>query len=130
MTEARVPHTREDERFFNDRGFGLRMGFGKKPALLVIGFVNALTDASTMLGSKLDRQLQEANRPIDAAHERGVPVFFSTVSSDEEELRDAGIGALKHKGTRLLVAGISAVAHDVLAFFAAERSWHATAKET
>jgi nicotinamidase-related amidase len=112
MTEGQVADTHEDEQFFKDRGFGMRMGFGKKPALLVIDFVNAFTDASTMLGSNLDSQLGEANRLIDAAHAGGVPVFFSTVSYDEEELRDSGIWAMKHKGTRLLVAGTPAVALD------------------
>jgi nicotinamidase-related amidase len=88
------------------------MGFGEKPALLVIDFINAFTDASTMLGSNLDAQIVEANRLIDAAHKQGLPVLFSTVSYDEEELKDSGIWAMKHKGTRLLVAGTHAVALD------------------
>jgi maleamate amidohydrolase len=107
-----APHAHEDEQFFKDRGFGLRMGFGQRPAVLVIDFVNAFTDASTMLGSNLDSQVYEANRLVDAAHEQALPVLFSTVSYDEEELRDAGIWAMKHKGTRLLVAGTPAVALD------------------
>lgn len=112
MREARVSVAHEDDQFFKERGFGLRMGFGRKPALLVIDLVNAFTDPATMLGSNLDAQVAEANRLIDAAHERAVPVFFSTVSYDEEELRDAGIWAMKHTGTKLLVAGTPAVALD------------------
>ena len=104
------PH--EDDQFFKDKGFGLRMGFGQRPALLVIDFVNAFTDPSTMLGSDLSAQIEAANRLVDAAHKRNLPVIFSTVSYDEEELHDSGIWAMKHKGTRLLVAGSAAVAID------------------
>jgi nicotinamidase-related amidase len=111
-TQTDTEDAHQDAEFFKERGFGLRMGFGQRPALLVIDFVNAFTDASTMLGSNLDSQIHEANRLIDAAHERELPVLFSTVSYDEEELRDSGIWALKHKGTRLLVAGTPAVAID------------------
>jgi maleamate amidohydrolase len=104
------PH--EDDQFFKDKGFGLRMGFGQRPALLVIDLINAFTDPSTMLGSDLGAQIEAANRLIDAAHKRNLPVIFSTVSYDEEELHDSGIWAMKHKGTRLLVAGSAAVAID------------------
>lgn len=104
------PH--EDDQFFKDKGFGLRMGFGQRPALLVIDFVNAFTDPSTMLGSDLNTQIEAANRLIDSAHKHNFPVIFSTVSYDEEELYDSGIWAMKHKGTRLLIAGSAAVAID------------------
>jgi maleamate amidohydrolase len=110
--EIQVTQTHDDEQFFKERGFGLNMGFGRRPTLLVIDFVNAFTDPTTMLGSNLDDQIAVANRLIDASHTRDVPVIFSTVSYDEEELRDAGIWAMKHKGTRLLVAGTPAVALD------------------
>jgi maleamate amidohydrolase len=84
----------------------------QKPALIVIDFINAFTDASTMLGSNLDEQVQQANRLIDAAHGRSVPVLFSTVIYEEADLRDSGIWAMKHKGTRLLRAGTEMVKID------------------
>lgn len=90
----------------------MRMGFGQKPALIAIDLINAFTDASTMLGSDLDGQLEQANRLIDAAHARAVPVLFSTVIYDEADLRDSGIWAMKHRGTRLLRAGTDMVKLD------------------
>jgi nicotinamidase-related amidase len=101
-----------EEQFFAERGFGMKMGFGQKPALIVIDFINAFTDATTMLGSNLDKELEQANRLIDAAHARRVPVLFSTVIYEEADLRDSGIWAMKHKGTRLLRAGTNMVLVD------------------
>ena len=32
----------KDEQFFRERGFGLKIGFGERPALIVIDMINAL----------------------------------------------------------------------------------------
>jgi maleamate amidohydrolase len=101
-----------EEQFFKERGFGMKMGFGKKPLLIVIDYVNAFTDSTTMLGSNLDREVEHTNRLIDAAHGRGIPVIFSTVVYEEDDLRDSGIWAMKHKGTRLLRTGTPMVELD------------------
>ncbi len=93
-----------DEEFFKARGFGQKIGFGQRPALLVIDLVKAFTDAARPLGADLDVQIAASNRLIDAAHQRGVPVIFSTVSYDDPKLGDAGIWALKQKGTASLLA--------------------------
>jgi maleamate amidohydrolase len=93
-----------DETFFKERGFGLKMGFGERPALLIIDMVKAFTDAKRMLGANLDAQV-EATKPLLAvAHERELPVFFSTVRYDDADLRDAGIWCLKQKGCVTLAA--------------------------
>lgn len=104
--------SQEEQRFFAERGFGMKMGFGERPALLVIDLINAFTDQSTMLGSNLDTQVAEANRLIDAAHGRSVPVLFSTVIYEQADLGDSGIWSMKHKGTRLLRAGSDMVKLD------------------
>jgi maleamate amidohydrolase len=109
--------TKEEEQFFAERGFGMKMGFGKRPALLVIDFIKAFTDPSTMLGSNLDVQLEHANRLIDVAHGRGQPVLFSTVIYEQVDLGDSGIWAKKHKGTALLRAGTEMVKLDTRVHF-------------
>lgn len=100
MTDTR----QSDEDFFRARGFGQRIGFGERPALLVIDLVKAFTDAERPLGANLDTQVELSNQLIDAAHDRGVPVLFSTVKYDDPNLGDAGIWALKQKGTASLLA--------------------------
>jgi len=93
-----------DEDFFKERGFGLKMGFGQKPALLVVDLIRAFTDASRPLGANLDRQIEATRKLLSVAHERGVPVLFSTVRYDEADMGDAGIWRLKQKGAADLVA--------------------------
>ena len=102
----------EDAAFFRQRGFGLRIGFGERPALLVIDMVKAFTDASMMLGANLDAELAAINPLLGIAHERGIPVIFSTVIYHDADLRDAGIWALKQKGVVTLKAGTDGVEID------------------
>jgi maleamate amidohydrolase len=98
------PTQQSDEEFFKARGFGLKMGFGQRPAVLVIDLVKAFTDANRPLGANLDAQIAATQTLLDVAHERDIPVFFSTVRYDEADLRDAGIWTLKQKGTIDLAA--------------------------
>lgn len=102
----------DDEKFFAQRGFGLKIGFGERPALIVIDMIKAFTNPEMMLGANLDAQI-EATRPLlDVAHERGVPVVFSTVMYDDADFKDAGIWALKQKGVVTLKSGTDAVTVD------------------
>lgn len=93
-----------DEEFFRQRGFGVRIGFGKRPALLVVDIIKAFTDPERMLGADLDAQIEATNALLDAAHAQDVPVIYSTVSYDDSSLDDAGVWALKQKGAATLVA--------------------------
>jgi nicotinamidase-related amidase len=102
----------KDEEFFRQRGFGLKIGFGERPALIVIDMINAFTDANMPLGANLDTQIEAIKPLIDVAHERKVPVIFSTVMYSEEDFKDAGIWALKQKGTTSLKAGTDAINVD------------------
>jgi maleamate amidohydrolase len=94
-----MPISQSDEDFFKERGFGLKMGFGERPAVIVIDMVKAFTDPKRMLGADLDKQIEATKPLLEAAHDRSFPVLFSTVRYDEVELRDAGIWALKMKGS-------------------------------
>lgn len=102
----------DDEKLFRERGFGARIGFGERPALIVIDMIRGFSDPAMPLGANLDSQV-EAHRPLlDAAHERDIPVIFSTVIYHDAELRDAGHWAVKMKGTTTLRAGTPAVEVD------------------
>ena len=47
-----------------------------------------------------------AQKPLlDVAHERNIPVIFSTVIYNDHDLKDAGLWAIKMKGTLTLKAG-------------------------
>ena len=102
----------QEQEFFRQRGFGLRIGFGKRPALLVIDMIKAFTDPSMMLGADLDAQIEATRQLLQAARDTSIPVIFSTVAYDEPQQKDAGIWALKQRGTATLVAGSDGVRVD------------------
>ena len=102
----------QEHEFFRQRGFGLRIGFGKRPALLVIDMINAFTDPSMMLGADLDGPIEATRQMLQVAHDNAVPVIFSTVSYSEPGQKDAGIWALKQKGAITLVTGSHGVQID------------------
>ena len=105
-------HDAEQASFFRDRGFGRPMGFGERPAVLVIDIMKAFTDAHLPLGSNLDRQIAETNRILDVAHEIGAPVFFSLVAYDEPDCADAGLWGAKMTGLAGLTVDSPIVALD------------------
>ncbi len=87
-----------DAELFAERGFGMRIGYGSRPALLVVDILKAFTDPDAMLGANLDDQVEAIKPLIAIAHERDVPVIFSTVIYEDHDLKDAGIWAMKQKG--------------------------------
>jgi nicotinamidase-related amidase len=64
------------------------------------------------LGAKLDDEIEAQKPLLDIAHQRDIPVIFSTVMYEEIDIKDAGIWALKQKGARSLIAGSEAVKVD------------------
>lgn len=104
--------TASDEEFFRQRGFGLRIGFGKRPAVLVIDILRGFTDPAMPLGANLDPQVEAIRSLLAAARQRKLPILFSTVSYTDDDLKDAGIWALKQKGVATLRAGSAAVELD------------------
>jgi maleamate amidohydrolase len=108
----RVTSGKDDEEFFRQRGFGITIGFGERPALILIDMIKGFTDAAMPLGANLDNQIEAQKPLLDVAHERNIPVIFSTVAYEEEDIKDAGIWALKQRGARTLTAGSEAVKVD------------------
>ncbi len=81
------------------RGFTpLKMGFGERPALIVIDMIKAFTDPSLPLGSNLDNQIGAIARLMTAAHQRKVPVIMATIAYEDADLKSLTVWSLKHKG--------------------------------
>lgn len=104
--------TSAEQAFFAQRGFGLTIGFGRRPAVLVIDMIQAFTDPQAMLGAPLSAQIEATQALLASARARGLPIFFSTVSYDDGDFKDAGIWALKQKGVMTLRAGTPGVELD------------------
>ncbi|PLS16851.1 carbamoylsarcosine amidase [Bacillus sp. M6-12] len=91
----------EEEQFLKERGFGLTIGFGVRPAILVIDMVNAFTDYKNpemLLAANLDKQIVEIKQILDVARRKQIPIIFTTVAYDDGDLKDAGVWARKQKG--------------------------------
>lgn len=101
-----------DEEFFKERGFGIRLGYGARPALIIIDMINAFTDKDMPLGAPLEDQIDAITPLLETAHARELPVFFSTVAYEYDDLRDAGIWGMKMKGSVTLRAGTPSVEVD------------------
>ena len=95
----------QDAEFFAERGFGLTMGFGSRPALVVVDLIKGFTNPDMPLGSDLQAELQWTNHLIDLCRDNGCPILFTTVSYDHADLADAGIWALKQRGAQTLRTG-------------------------
>ena len=86
------------------RGFGGRMGFGERPAVLVVDLIRGFTDERCPLASNLDAQVANTRRILEAARAAGAPVILSTVSYDAG-LEEAGRWQLKVPNNEWLVEG-------------------------
>lgn len=95
-----------------ERGFGHQIGFGKKPAIIVIDVQRAFTDPSMPLGSNCKKQISQINILLDIAYTKAIPVIFTVVQYEEKENRDAGIWAAKIKGVSSLKRGTPGVDLD------------------
>jgi maleamate amidohydrolase len=87
-----------DAGFFTQRGFGGRLGFGERPAVLVIDLSNGFTDPGQPLGSDLTPQIEATNVLTRIARDKAVPVLFSTVRYEAAGVRDAGLWSRKMRG--------------------------------
>ena len=65
------------------RAFGKRIGFGTKPALIMIDFVQAYFDKSCALYAGVEDALTAALRLQASARENGVPVIYTNVVYDK-----------------------------------------------
>lgn len=75
----------EVEKFYRSKGWGLRMGFGKRPAIVAIDLCKAWLDSSNPLGSTgLDKVVENSVKILDVGRASGVPIFFTAMSFDAE----------------------------------------------
>lgn len=102
----------DDAQLYRERGFGGSVGFGRRPALLVIDLVNGFTDPTSPLGSDLDAVVAATRRLVDACRTRELPIVFTTVAFDEARSQAAAVFMAKVPSLRTLVAGSHAVQVD------------------
>ena len=89
---------------YERKGFSSRSGYGTRPALLVVDFINGFTDPGTGLGGDYDAELSVTAKLLEEFRARALPVFFTTVAY-EPHLRDGGHFVAKVPALSILVKG-------------------------
>ena len=100
-----------DEQMYQQRGFANRVGFGVKPALLIIDFINAFTDESCPLGSNLDEEIAATAKLLAEFRAKKLPVHFTTTAY-EEGFASGGVFIKKVPSLKLLKLGSPLVEID------------------
>lgn len=65
-----------------ERGWAGRVGFGERPALIVIDLALYWTQPENQIGTNADSVVEATSRVLDASRAAGIPVFFSTFAYD------------------------------------------------
>lgn len=86
------------------KAYGNRAGFGKKPALILIDFVQAYFDPNCELYAGVEDTLQSALRVREAAHSAKIPVALTNVVYDQGGL-NGGRFFEKARPLRNFIAG-------------------------
>jgi len=94
-----------------ERGWGASVGFGQRPALMVIDLSRAFTDPSADLGSDCSQTIEGANVLLRAFRAAGLPIFFSTIAYNDP-LTESGIWLKKIRGLTGLAIGSPLVEQD------------------
>lgn len=85
--------------------FDGRLGFGKRPALLIVDFINAyVTDSSPLFAPDVVSAIEETIPLLSLAREKQIPVLFTKVLYNKN-FRDGGIFIQKVPVLKTLVEG-------------------------
>ncbi len=77
-----LKHMAELHQRYLARNWGNRVGFGKRPALIVIDLAKYWTRPEHQIGSNLEPVIESACEVLKAARAAGLPIFFTTFNFD------------------------------------------------
>ena len=101
-------HTRRD---YERKGFAVHAGYGAKPVLLLVDFINGFTDPATPLGGDLTSQIAVSKELMAAFRANGLPVVYTTIAY-KPDLSDAGMWIKKIPSLEILTKGSPMVEID------------------
>lgn len=104
-----------DTNVYRQQGFGQPIGRGKRPALLVVDFVNGFLDPSIFGGGNIADAAQRTIPLLKSARGKGLPIVFTRIVYAEDG-SDAGVWC--EKAPRLKTLTESAAASQVVDFLA------------
>ena len=108
-----MAQTEDKHAIYEHAQLGHRLGFGKKPALIVVDFQLGFTvPEQSPLAGNLDAEVAATNELIAAARKKDIPVIFTVVGYDPHRQDDAGLWPEKAPSLRMLTLGSDLVKLD------------------
>ncbi|MEX0923750.1 MAG: isochorismatase family protein [Rhodovibrionaceae bacterium] len=89
----------DDLRIFDRQGFGGELGFGERPALLIVDFVNGFNDPEIFGGGNIPQAIASTKPLLDLFREKKLPVVFTRIVYAED---GSNAGMFARKAPRLL----------------------------
>ena len=87
-----------EPEIYERQGYGGSVGFGDRPALLIVDFVNGFIDPQQFGGGNIAAAAEKTGELLDAARNAGIPVIFTRVVYAED---GSDVGMFCRKATRL-----------------------------
>ena len=103
-----LPQTQTE---YERKGLGGRVGWGERPALVVVDFAKAFTDPQVSIGTDYSSELSATAQLLQAFRAGGFPVVYMTVAY-RDDLSDAGTFIKKVPSLSVLVQGSELVEID------------------
>ena len=94
----------EAQAIYEKAGITGKVGFGRKAAVAVVDLSFGFTDPECTLGADLTQVVMQNRRLLEAAREKDLPVFFTTVAY-RGDMSDAGVWAEKFPSLDTLKEG-------------------------
>lgn len=108
-----MTQTEDKNAIYEHAQLGHKLGFGKKPALIVVDFQLGFTvPEQSPLAGNLDAEVAATNELIAAARRKDIPVIFTVVGYDPHRQDDAGLWPEKAPSLRMLTIGSDLVKLD------------------
>ncbi|MEM8844450.1 MAG: isochorismatase family protein [Pseudomonadota bacterium] len=76
------------------QGYGHKSGFGKKPAVVVVDFVNGFADPDQFGGGNIQEAIKSTVKLLDSARKVPIPIAYTRVVYADDQ-SDVGIFCLK-----------------------------------
>ncbi len=89
---------------YRSRGLGSRVGFGSRPAVVVVDYIVGFTDPRSPLAGDFSKELGATKSLLNAMRRRGFPVYFTTTAYDQA-MTEAGVFVRKVPSLAVLQRG-------------------------
>ena len=88
LREPLLEHFQDLRAKYLQKSWGKAVGFGQRPALIVIDLARFWTDPTTQMGTDLDSVVEATCRVLEAARKAQIPIFFTSLDYQPGAFRD------------------------------------------